>query len=224
MTWTSPTAVPYVTSHFNLLRRHPVYKTVMPHTGTDYRASTGTPLRAATAGTVTRSVPLDPRAGNYVRIQWGGAGDWIGYSHLSRRDVGVGQKVAAGQVIGLAGATGAVTGAHLHFEVSVGGIKVDPVPFLAARVGAVANPLPAPKPTIPTPGGSLPAPLIPEDDDMRIIFDTGKGIGALLLSSGRFQNLSSAAVAAFRKSGVPVVELAHADYVLLTYGPNRLTP
>lgn len=169
MTWVTPTVLNHVTSHFNLLRMHPVYRTPMPHTGTDYRAPTGTPLRAATAGTVVRSVPLDPRAGNYIRIQWGGPGDWIGYSHLSRRDVGVGQRVAAGQVVGLSGATGAVVGAHLHFEVSVSGVKVDPVPFLARQLAPVSRPTPGPQPTIPTPGGTLPGPL--EEDFMAALTD-----------------------------------------------------
>jgi hypothetical protein len=223
MTWTTPTALNYVTSPFNLLRMHPKYRVPMPHTGTDYRAPTGTPLRAATAGTVVRSVPLDPRAGNYIRIQWGGPGDWIGYSHLSRRDVGVGQRVGTGQVIGLSGATGAVAGAHLHFEVSVSGVKVDPVPFLAAQIELASRPVPTPKPIIPTPGGTLPAPLRPEDDDMRLIFDRDRKIGALLFPSGLWQTLTGDGYQALKASGVQAAELPHADFAALTYGPNQVS-
>lgn len=225
MSWVTPTALNHVTSPFNLLRMHPKYRVPMPHTGTDYRAPTGTPLRAATAGTVVRSVPLDPRAGNYIRIQWGGPGDWIGYSHLSRRDIGVGQRVATGQVIGLSGATGAVDGAHLHFEISVGGVKVDPVPFLARQLTPVTRPTPAPQPTTPNPGGTLPDPLEPEDNAMRIIFDTQTKVAALLFDGGQWQMLTDpASVAAFKGAGVKVVDLPHADFAALTYGPNRLTP
>lgn len=163
MAWVSPTAAVHVTSHFNPSRRHPVYGTVMPHTGTDYRAPTGTPIRAASAGVVARST-FDSRAGNYVRIDHGG-GTWTGYSHLSVRHVSVGQRVAAGQTIGLSGATGSVTAAHLHFEVSVNGVKVNPVPFLAARATTIAHPLPGGGgPNIPTPGGTLPAPI--EEDPL----------------------------------------------------------
>lgn len=133
MIWTTPTSLNHVTSGFNLKRKHPVYGYVMPHTGTDYRAPTGTPILAVADGVVVRST-WDDRAGNYVRVDHGGA-IWTGYSHLSRRDVAVGQRVSLGQRLGLSGATGAAEGAHLHFEVCVAGVKVDPVPWLAARMG-----------------------------------------------------------------------------------------
>lgn len=137
--WVTPTVRHYVTSPFNPARRHPVTGIIMPHTGTDYRAPTGTILRAASDGVVVRSVRDGGVAGQYVRIDHGG-GVWSGYSHLSRRDVVEGQRVAAGQRIGLAGDSGSATAAHLHFEVSVAGTKIDPHAWLATRVSIVSNP------------------------------------------------------------------------------------
>jgi murein DD-endopeptidase MepM/ murein hydrolase activator NlpD len=55
------------------------------------------------------------------------------YAHLARARVRVGEWVVAGERIGLAGCTGACTGTHLHFELRLDGIAVDPVPFLASR-------------------------------------------------------------------------------------------
>lgn len=136
--WTNPLAELHVNSRFNLERRHPVLKVVLPHTGTDFRAAAGTALFAASSGAVTRSLFDADRAGNYVRIAVGD-GTWIGYSHLSERRVASGDGVEVGAVIGLAGDTGAATGPHLHFEVSVDGVKVDPVPFLAGRTSGDAQ-------------------------------------------------------------------------------------
>lgn len=163
MIWVYPTAVPHVTSHFNLVRRHPVTGVVQPHWGTDYRAYTGTPIRAAAAGRVVRSL-FGTVPGNYVRIDHGD-GVWTGYSHLSRRDVAVGDRVGAGQVIGLAGDTGSATAAHLHFEVFDGARNVDPVPWLAARAAAFTVGSGTGAPGVPNvPGLIPPAPL--EEDDM----------------------------------------------------------
>lgn len=164
MTWVNPTALNYVTSSFSLSRRHPVTGVVQPHTGTDYRAPTGTPLLAVTGGTVVRSTYDADRAGHYVRIDVGD-GVWVGYSHLSRRSVVVGQKVKPGQVIGLAGDTGSATAAHLHFEVCVGGVKVDPVSYLRARVDVtpVASPGGGSAPTPSAPSVTQPTPLTPEE-------------------------------------------------------------
>ena len=132
--WTTPVATLTVTSPFNPLRLHPTKKIVMPHQGADFRAPTGTTLFAASGGTVVTSEFAGDPAGHYVRID---VGDrvWIGYSHLSERLVAPGDRVEAGDVIGLAGATGAAQGAHLHFEVCSRGVKTDPVPFLAERLG-----------------------------------------------------------------------------------------
>ncbi len=98
------------------------------HSGTDFRAATGTPIVASNRG---RVVLVKNRffAGNSVIIDHG-QGIYTGYYHMSHFKVKVGDIVEKGQVIGLAGATGRVTGPHLHFAVHVGGVGVDPMQFL----------------------------------------------------------------------------------------------
>jgi murein DD-endopeptidase MepM/ murein hydrolase activator NlpD len=98
------------------------------HNGADFRAQTGDPIRAAAAGVVRLSKDLF-YSGNAVILDHG-AGVFTSYSHMSRIDVKVGQTVARGAVIGLAGATGRVTGPHLHWTVRVGAANVDPALFL----------------------------------------------------------------------------------------------
>ena len=95
------------------------------HTGLDFAAPTGTPVRAATAGTVT-SVGWAGAYGNKIEITHpDGSQTW--YAHLSRTDVQVGSQVGTGTLIGAVGATGNVTGPHLHFEVRPDGDSpVDP--------------------------------------------------------------------------------------------------
>ncbi len=79
-------------------------------------------------------VPLLPHSnnsarGNYIVINHGnGMQTW--YQHLSSMNVTVGQTVARGQVIGNVGTTGISTGPHLHFEVHVGGVPVNPLNYL----------------------------------------------------------------------------------------------
>jgi murein DD-endopeptidase MepM/ murein hydrolase activator NlpD len=72
--------------------------------------------------------------GNFVLIDHGGAVQ-TAYGHIRDGGIGVtvGQQVAAGQPIAQVGTTGASTGCHLHFEVRVNGVQIDPMPFLAAR-------------------------------------------------------------------------------------------
>lgn len=98
------------------------------HSGTDFRAAMGTEITAANAGKV---VLVKNRffAGNSVIIDHG-QGIYTGYYHLSQFRVKKGDMVKQGDVIGLAGATGRVTGPHLHFAVHVGGVGVDPMQFL----------------------------------------------------------------------------------------------
>lgn len=106
------------------------------HQGTDIGADTGTPIRAAAGGQVTRSGWIWSGYGISVTIAHDGG--WsTHYAHMSRTAVGYGVWVAAGQVIGYVGSTGQVTGPHLHFEVAssraVLGAQIDPVPFMRAR-------------------------------------------------------------------------------------------
>ncbi|MFB7915745.1 peptidoglycan DD-metalloendopeptidase family protein [Streptomyces sp. NPDC056061] len=107
-----------------------------PHAGQDVTNSTGTAVYAAAAGTVIRrgANVLTGRTGNGLVVSHGG-GRYTYYGHLSAFRVALGAKVAAGQRIADMGATGRVTGPHLHFETHTGklGSTTNPVAYLAAR-------------------------------------------------------------------------------------------
>lgn len=112
-----------LSSHYNGNRRHPVTGRIAPHNGTDFAAPTGTPILAAGDGRVTR-VENHPIAGKYVVIEHGGQYR-TRYLHMSRIDVKRGQTVTRGQQIGAVGATGRVTGPHLHYEFHIKGRPVN---------------------------------------------------------------------------------------------------
>jgi murein DD-endopeptidase MepM/ murein hydrolase activator NlpD len=95
-----------------------------PHTGFDWAAPAGTPVVGAAAGRVAL-VAEHFFAGRNVVLDHG-LGLFTFYYHLDETRVGLGEPVEAGQVIGTVGATGRVTGAHLHFGVLLGGARVDP--------------------------------------------------------------------------------------------------
>jgi hypothetical protein len=107
-----------------------------PHAGQDVTNSTGTAVYAAAAGTVIRRGwgVLGGRTG-YGLVISHGSGRYTYYGHLNMFRVGSNAKVAAGQRIADMGATGNVTGPHLHFEVHSGGLgaTTNPVTYLAAR-------------------------------------------------------------------------------------------
>jgi peptidoglycan hydrolase-like protein with peptidoglycan-binding domain len=98
------------------------------HPGIDILASLGTPIGAARAGTVTWAGPADGY-GNLVVLANGQDVRTL-YAHLAQLNVRVGQRVAAGQQVGVVGATGDATGPHLHFEVRVRGAAMDPLSAL----------------------------------------------------------------------------------------------
>ena len=98
------------------------------HTGMDLGVPTGTPIRAALPGTV-RVAQYDSSYGYYVTIGHEN-GLLTLYGHNSRLLVRPGQQVEAGDVISLSGATGRVTGPHLHFEVRVNGQRTNPRYYL----------------------------------------------------------------------------------------------
>jgi len=123
----SPYIVPLdskITSAFGIAR---VYNDTLKgyHSGTDFRAKIGTPIIASNDGKV---VLAQNRfySGNSIIIDHG-EGIYTCYYHMSQFKVKKGDMVKKGEVIGLSGDTGRITGPHLHFSARVGGIQVDPL-------------------------------------------------------------------------------------------------
>jgi murein DD-endopeptidase MepM/ murein hydrolase activator NlpD len=109
------------------------------HTGLDFRAAYGTPIRAVKSGAVLYAGNSGNWAGNHVAIKHAD-GKTTMYSHMSSMSVRAGQAVQAGQLIGRVGETGRAFGAHLHFELYPAGVKygdvykaINPQPWLAAN-------------------------------------------------------------------------------------------
>jgi murein DD-endopeptidase MepM/ murein hydrolase activator NlpD len=109
------------------------------HTGLDFRAAYGTPIRAVKSGVVLYAGNSGDWAGNHVAIKHGD-GKTTMSSHMSSMAVRAGQTVQAGQVIGRVGETGRAFGAHLHFELYPAGVKygdvykaINPQPWLKAN-------------------------------------------------------------------------------------------
>ena len=98
------------------------------HGGTDFGGAVGSPITAPADGIVVMSEPLEVR-GNVVILDHGW-GVYTGYWHLTERSVEVGQRVVRGEVIGLLGSTGLVTGAHLHWEMWVQDVQVSPMQWV----------------------------------------------------------------------------------------------
>lgn len=126
-----PIGVEYATtSPFGTRRNYSggAYASAGYHAGQDFGAPAGVPILAPAAGMVVLAEPLQVR-GNAVLIDHG-RGIFTGYWHLSEIKVTPGQLVNAGDVVGLVGTTGLSTGAHLHWELRIYGIAVDPMQFL----------------------------------------------------------------------------------------------
>jgi murein DD-endopeptidase MepM/ murein hydrolase activator NlpD len=109
-----------VSSHFSRSRLHPVLRQHRPHLGVDYAAPTGTPVQAIGAGRVTFAAAQGGN-GKMVKIQHSNGYQTM-YLHLSRILVNGGQRVGAGDVIGLVGMTGLATGPHLDFRILERGV------------------------------------------------------------------------------------------------------
>jgi murein DD-endopeptidase MepM/ murein hydrolase activator NlpD len=115
-----------ISSSFGM-RRHPILGYNKLHTGVDFAAAYGTPIKAAGDG-IIEQIGRVGAYGKYIRIRHANSYQ-TAYAHMSRFASGleVGSRVRQGQVIGFVGSTGRSTGAHLHYEVLVGGEQVDPM-------------------------------------------------------------------------------------------------
>ncbi|TXN56707.1 M23 family metallopeptidase, partial [Methylobacterium sp. WL18] len=120
---------PVVSSPFGT-RLDPFTRGLALHTGLDLKAEYGEPARATAPGRVS-AAEFAGGYGNMVEIDHG-HGVVTRFGHLARIAVRPGQRVAAGDVLGMVGSTGRSTGAHLHYETRIDGDPVDPQRFLEA--------------------------------------------------------------------------------------------
>ncbi len=111
------------------MRRHPVLGGRRSHKGVDLAAPTGTPVYATADGMVGRADWFSSY-GLFVRIEHG-ADLETRYAHMSRLAVSAGERVKKGDIIGYVGSTGRSTGPHLHYEVRIDGMAVNPIPYMA---------------------------------------------------------------------------------------------
>ena len=116
-----------VTSEYGW-REHPIFKTQKFHSGIDFGAPSGQPIKAAYRGEVVIA-EYSSSAGNYIMLNHGNGLATV-YMHCSKLNVSVGQIVEKGDIIGLVGSTGNSTGPHLHFSVRQNGEYVDPGPYI----------------------------------------------------------------------------------------------
>jgi len=128
------------------------------HTGVDILAGDGQPVVAANSGRVAFAGELHLRGGTVIIDH--GVGVFSGYHHLSQVLVAAGQDVVQGEVIGNVGGTGLATAPHLHWEIVVHGVRVDPLPWTQAEIG---------------PGPSLQVSQLVQDEGSS---DDGGGLGA----------------------------------------------
>lgn len=130
-----PLAGARLTSGYGM-RNHPVLRKRRRHKGVDLAAPTGTPVYATADGMIGRADWFSSY-GLYISIDHG-ADMETRYAHLSKLAVAAGERVRKGDLIGYVGSTGRSTGPHLHYEVRVDGVAVDPIPYMVDRTPQVA--------------------------------------------------------------------------------------
>jgi murein DD-endopeptidase MepM/ murein hydrolase activator NlpD len=126
--FTPPISMDYITTRFGMRRSYNGSEYQTFHGGVDFGALEGTPIYSPASGVVVMSKNLDIR-GNTTIIDHG-IGVYTGYWHQKESKVSVGQKLGSGELIGYVGNTGLSTGAHLHWEVWVNGVQVDPLEWI----------------------------------------------------------------------------------------------
>lgn len=122
-----PTESTYIGSDFGM-RWHPILKVLKEHTGTDIGGAYGDEIYASASGTVVLS-RYNGGYGYSIKIDHGEGIETI-YGHASKLLVKEGEEVVKGQVIALVGSSGVSTGPHVHFEVRIDNVPVDPIPFI----------------------------------------------------------------------------------------------
>lgn len=123
----APLSFSRISSHFTYARKHPIYKTVRPHTGVDYAAPAGTPVMSIGDGVVIAK-GYKGGGGNTIKIRHNSVYT-TAYLHLSKfaSNIKEGTHVSQGQVIGYVGSTGSSTGPHLDFRVWKNGEPINPL-------------------------------------------------------------------------------------------------
>jgi murein DD-endopeptidase MepM/ murein hydrolase activator NlpD len=134
--WTTPFRVPVPHKANSRFGTRSVFngEARNPHAGTDFLSPAGTPIHAPNAGRVVAARDLF-FSGRTVILDHG-LGVFSQLAHMSRIDVVEGALVQAGEVVGRVGATGRVTGAHLHWGLRVGEARVDPLSMVAVMTAA----------------------------------------------------------------------------------------
>jgi murein DD-endopeptidase MepM/ murein hydrolase activator NlpD len=131
----TPLAGLTMTSNFGM-RVHPIFGGMRAHKGIDLSAPVGTPIYATADGVVGKAAWFGGY-GLYVQLEHGNDLE-TRYGHMSRLNVAEGQTVHKGDILGYVGTTGNSTGPHLHYEVRVDGVAVNPVPYMQSDRVALA--------------------------------------------------------------------------------------
>lgn len=126
-----PTTSNQITSVFGY-RKDPINNKPSFHTGIDIEGESTDVIYATADGVITET-GFTSDQGNHILIDHGNSFK-TAYLHLSKISVSVGQKVVKGQKIGLMGSTGRSTGTHLHYEVLLDGVSVNPKPYLLEKI------------------------------------------------------------------------------------------
>ena len=126
-----------LTSGFGM-RWHPVIGGRRAHKGVDLAEPVGSPVYATADGMVSRADWFSSY-GLFISLEHGG-NIQTRYGHLSRLNVAAGQTVHKGDLIGYVGTTGRSTGPHLHYEVRIAGVAVNPIPYLQGGIQTAVAP------------------------------------------------------------------------------------